>query len=103
MNPGDGSTRLPVWVLVYWKRLRNALDAKCKWIAAKNWLHTISCDDHPMSGLAHEALHSFTHLGWNTSMRGPATHLQTLDIAYFLSESRVCGGIVDAMMYRLAE
>jgi hypothetical protein len=78
-HPSDNVIHLPFWALVYWKKLRCALDAKHKWKVAQDWLHTLACEDHPMSQLAHDALHSFSHLGWNTSMTGPATHLRTLD------------------------
>jgi hypothetical protein len=103
MHPSDGTVHLPVWVLVYWKKLWNALDAKHKWTVVKDWLHTLSHEDHPMSKLAHEALHSFIHLGWNTSMHGAAIYLQTLDFVHFLSTNLINGSIVDAMMYHLAQ
>jgi hypothetical protein len=94
------STRLTA---AYWKKLRRALDAKHKWKVAQDWLRTLACEDHPMSQLAHDALHSFSRLGWNTSMTGPATHLRTLDLTPFLSMNLVKGSILDAMMYKLAE
>jgi hypothetical protein len=103
VHPSHNMIHLPFWALVYWQKFRCTLDGKHKWRVAQDWLHTLASEIHPMSQLANDALHSFSCLGWNTCMSGPATHLCTLDLAPFLLTSLVKDSILDAMMYRLAE
>jgi hypothetical protein len=103
VHPTYHTPLLPLWVLEYWVRMRNVVDARDQWAEARKWL--LKCEDpaNPLSSLVHDALKSFETVGWNTPLPAPASFLSSLELSVFLSTRLVHGHVIDAMMASIAD
>ncbi|KAG1736861.1 uncharacterized protein EDB91DRAFT_1249830 [Suillus paluster] len=95
---------LPCWVVQYWHDLGCAIAAKECWSLARDWLAGQRENaDTDLAAAVDEVFSSLQVLGWGTTLRGPATSLQVLDLAEFLSSTPMKGCFVDAMAPSLGD
>jgi hypothetical protein len=103
IHPHDSALRLPFWIVSYWDEMGRVVKARAEWNSAYLWLRRLEACVHPMVSLVTDALHSFTKLGWDIPLEGPAKILRTSELASFLSTNWVDGHLLDRILARIAD
>ncbi|KAJ3564561.1 hypothetical protein NP233_g8221 [Leucocoprinus birnbaumii] len=82
------TTRLPFWILTWWRKASDVLAKQHKWRKAKEWVEKQKSkfDDDGTVKLLNAALESFASLGWDERSRVPGSETTTLAFATFLSD-----------------
>ncbi|KAF7967018.1 hypothetical protein HWV62_36215, partial [Athelia sp. TMB] len=101
----DGVNRMPLWVLSYWKEMRELADAKVSWARCKRWL-SVASDTTSQSEAVSEAFADVAAflpgLGWNTPVHGLDNQQTTLEFTKLLGDDWLSTALLQMMIDHLS-
>ncbi|KAJ7834879.1 hypothetical protein B0H14DRAFT_2590623 [Mycena olivaceomarginata] len=84
------------WIIIYWREILDASEAKDRWIAVTAWLEVRGkMEEELMQKRAVQNL--WRVIRWHGSVRGIAG-VTVSDLADYFSKAYLCGNLVDAML-----
>lgn len=104
VDPKYKESRIPLWVITFWRNAYEVVDATSRWRKSMAWLkaHQEPTATLPVIKKAENWLAS---LSWNQSIKihGAATYTTTLHFTPLLSDGMITGTLVDMMVAYIAE
>ncbi|KAH7912046.1 hypothetical protein BJ138DRAFT_1112718 [Hygrophoropsis aurantiaca] len=97
-------SRLPLWVITYWKETSIIIQKRGKWKDGTSWLNAMGQDHkNPCIGEADEARETLSSLAWGATLCGVGRGLTVEVLAVLLSGKWINDDIINMSMRYLAE